>query len=153
MESLGEFMAGGVTVEVIDNGVSTTPESTLSAVKSVQPAGRALLIAGGQAKQGVSLRPLADELAARGDWIMVPFGAAAADLARAAREAGATVDDQPQCESVEDAARRALAIAERDGVRTVLFSPACASFDRYANFQERALAFRRVLPSEGRRHP
>jgi UDP-N-acetylmuramoylalanine--D-glutamate ligase len=153
MESLGEFMAGGVTVEVIDNGVSTTPESTLSAVKSVQPAGRALLIAGGQAKQGVSLRPLADELAARGDWIMVPFGAAAADLARAAREAGATVDDQPQCESVEDAARRALAIAERDGVRTVLFSPACASFDRYANFQERALAFRRVLPNEGRRHP
>jgi len=147
MESLGEFMAGAVPVEVIDNGVSTTPESTLSAVESVRRPGRAILIAGGQAKRGVSLGPLAEELAARADWTMVPFGAAAADLTRAARAAGAKVDDGPECASAEEATRRAMAIAERDGVRTVLFSPACASFDRYANFQQRALAFRGVLPA------
>jgi UDP-N-acetylmuramoylalanine-D-glutamate ligase len=29
----------------------------------------------------------------------------------------------------------------------LLFSPACASFDQYANFKERALAFRRSLPA------
>lgn len=150
MESLGEFMAGGVSVRVIDNGVSTTPESTLSAMESVQGPGRAILIAGGQAKRGVSLGPLAEGLASRGGWIMVPFGAAAEELTSAAREAGAAVDDGPMCASAEDAALRAMSIAERDGVRTVLFSPACASFDRYANFQERALAFRGVLPGEGR---
>lgn len=148
MESLGEFMAGEVSVEVIDNGVSTTPESTLSAVESVGRQGRAILIAGGQAKRGISLDPLAEELATRGDWIMVPFGAAAADLTTAARQAGANVDEGEECASAEDAGRRAMIIAERDGVRTVLFSPACASFDRYANFQERALAFRGVLPGE-----
>ena len=146
MESLGRFRAGGGSVEVIDNGVSTTPESTLSAVESVPSAGRSILVAGGQAKRGVSLEPLARSLAASGDWIMVPFGAAAAELARAARQAGAAVDSGPECASAEDAALRAMAIAEREGAQTVLFSPACASFDRYANFKERAMAFRGVLP-------
>jgi UDP-N-acetylmuramoylalanine-D-glutamate ligase len=28
----------------------------------------------------------------------------------------------------------------------LLFSPACASFDAYRNFRDRALAFRRALP-------
>ncbi len=159
MESLGRFRAGGGSVEVIDNGVSTTPESTLSAVASVPTAGRSILVAGGQAKRGISLEPLARGLASRGDWIMVPFGASAAELARAAQQAGAAVDRGAACDSAEDAARRAMDIAARDGAQTVLFSPACASFDRYANFKERAMAFRGVLaglapgPPEAHRHP
>ena len=32
------------------------------------------------------------------------------------------------------------------GAGPVLFSPACASFDAYANFRARALAFRAALP-------
>ncbi len=153
MESLGKFRAGGGTVEVIDNGVSTTPESTLSALESVPTGGRAILVAGGQAKRGVSLEPLARGLAEHGDWVMVPFGAAAAELSRAAQSAGAAVDSGPGCASAEDAAHRAMAIAERDGAQTVLFSPACASFDRYANFKERAMAFRGVLSALGPQEP
>lgn len=146
MESLGEITAGDASFEVIDNGVSTTPESTLAAVESLDSGGPAILVAGGQAKRGVDLEGLARELARSGDWLVVPFGAAAADLGRAAREAGAAVDDGPGCESAEEAAQRAMVLAERGRATTVLFSPACASFDRYANFRERAMAFRGALP-------
>ena len=47
-----------------------------------------------------------------------------------------------------DALERAVAIAfERmEPGAELLFSPACASFDAYLNFRERALAFRRALP-------
>jgi UDP-N-acetylmuramoylalanine-D-glutamate ligase len=30
---------------------------------------------------------------------------------------------------------------------TLLFSPACSSFDQFSNFKQRALAFHRALPS------
>ena len=45
--------------------------------------------------------------------------------------------------SVEDAAARGLDLTPEGG--TLLFSPACASFDAYPNFRARALAFRAAL--------
>ncbi len=145
MESLGQFTAGPAAFELIDNGISTTPESTLAAVESVRSPGPSLLIAGGQAKRGVDLGALTNALARSGGWVLVPFGAAAEALSRAARDAGAAVDDEVRCESAEQAAARAVSLAKRDGATTVLFSPACASFDRYPNFKVRAMAFRRTL--------
>jgi UDP-N-acetylmuramoylalanine--D-glutamate ligase len=51
------------------------------------------------------------------------------------------------CETLERATQAAFACAKRDGRAdaTVLLSPACASFDQYADFEERGRDFLRVV--------
>ena len=48
-------------------------------------------------------------------------------------------DEIEQCDTLENAFDRAISIA-MDG-DTILFSPACASFDQYLNFEERGKHF------------
>ncbi len=124
-------------VRVLDNGVSTTPDSTLSALESV--GGACTLLAGGQLKRDLPLTPLARALAERGARA-VTFGSGAGELAEAFAEAGVTVQ---AVDTLEEAVERGLAVTPRGG--TLLFSPACASFDAYPNFLVRALAFRSLL--------
>jgi UDP-N-acetylmuramoylalanine--D-glutamate ligase len=122
---------------VIDNGVSTTPDSTLSAVLALD--GPLCLLVGGQAKS----LPL-DELASRARGRVrrvLAFGASAETLAAPFRAAGIETD---ACAALEAAVERAFA-AMQPG-ETLLFSPAAASFDAYRNFRDRALAFRAALP-------
>lgn len=156
---------------VYDNGVSTTPESTVAALESVSDESSAgdlrLVLVGGQAKRGCDMEALGRTAAALG-WVLVPFGAASAELAAMAAATGAALagggqDRDGGCPGVEEAVERALrwlsegpgsslecgagqqaSQGESDSVH-LLFSPACASFDRYSNFEERALAFRSAL--------
>lgn len=122
---------------VIDNGVSTTPDSTLSAVLALDAP--LCLLVGGQAKT-LSL----DELAARARGRVrrvVTFGASAAALAQPFLAQG--IPAQARAE-LADAVARAFASMGPD--EALLFSPAAASFDAYRNFRDRALAFRAALP-------
>ncbi|MEM9802655.1 MAG: UDP-N-acetylmuramoyl-L-alanine--D-glutamate ligase [Planctomycetota bacterium] len=145
MESLGTFelRPGGPVVEVVDNGVSTTPESTLAALESLDDRRRGVLVAGGEPKRGVDADALARRVADEG-WTLVPFGAAAPQLVELAREAGARVA-AGALETAEEAATAALRVAADEAAEVVLFSPACASFDRYPNFETRARAFRSAI--------
>lgn len=173
MESLGTFEIPRVQrrIEVVDNGVSTTPESTLAVVAALsveaRGAGARILVAGGQAKRGVDDASLAARLAQDG-WTLVPFGAAAERLAAAGRAAGVKVvglGDGEWPGSAEEAAAVAFHVAEEAPLRPgdpadagptpiVLFSPACASFDRYPNFEARAMAFRGAVEAlSGTRQP
>ncbi len=122
---------------VWDNGVSTTPDSTISVLGSIAP-GFALL-AGGKAKS----LPL-DELvaAARGRARrVIVFGAAASAFGAAFRAGGFET-----WTATELAAAVEIAFAKMGAGEALLFSPAAASFDAYLNFKERALAFRAALP-------
>ncbi len=123
---------------VWDNGVSTTPDSTIAALRSLRSP--FVLLCGGQAKLGLTLDELVAESAA-GLRCMIGFGAAGETFRAAYAKAGLSA-----CAvgTVEDAVREAYARA-RDGDE-ILFSPACASFDQYRNFRDRALAFRAALP-------
>lgn len=132
---------------VIDNGVSTTPESTLAALRALAedgPPGGTLLI-GGQAKEGVDYAALADACGAeRADetWRVICFGRDAGRLAEhfAAlphTSAHASLDEAVPC-----------ALEETPHGARILFSPACASFDSYPNFAARALHFRELLSPE-----
>ena len=56
----------------------------------------------------------------------------------------------PPLGTAEDAARAALDVAADEDAALVLFSPACASFDRYPNFETRALAFREAIRAVAR---
>lgn len=119
---------------VWDNGVSTTPDSTVSALASLD--GRCVLVLGGLAKRGLPLSPLVGAARERVRHA-IAFGSSAARFAEALAEA-----DVPTT-AVEDvgAAVRAAFEEAHDG-EPVLFSPACASFDAYPNFLERARDFR-----------
>jgi len=134
LEDLGTF--GGH--RVVDNGVSTTPDSTLSAVHALEP-GFTLLV-GGKAKN----LPI-DELVAacRGRVCrVVIFGSASASFGPAFEAAGVETHRAPNV-----ATAVATAFEHMRAGETLLFSPACASFDAYLNFRERALDFRRALPA------
>lgn len=134
-ERLGTF--GDFATLVIDNGVSTTPDSTLSALLDA-PA-PVILVMGGQSKH-MPLDGLVAEGAARLARV-VTFGAAAEEFARAFVQAGVSVE---RCAGVEAAVERAFSSAQPG--ESLLFSPAAASFDAYTNFEARARAFRAALP-------
>ena len=124
-------------VRVIDNGVSTTPDSTLAALGAVD--GEVTLLVGGQPKRDLSFEELVAQVARRKARV-VTFGAAGKALLETFAGAGAEVRYVDQ---VPSAAVEALRLTPDGG--TVLFSPACASFDAYLNFRERALDFRSAL--------
>ncbi|MEE2940465.1 MAG: UDP-N-acetylmuramoyl-L-alanine--D-glutamate ligase [Planctomycetota bacterium] len=153
LEPLGVCGLGRGRMEFVDNGVSTTPESTIAALEAL--AGHAatttqrFLLCGGAPKRGLGFEGLA-AAAAASRWALVPFGAAADALSRAGRDAGAEViqvdPGLPHHEAVAGALRAAVhPVAEGSRPALVLLSPACASFDGYPNFQARALAFRVAL--------
>lgn len=121
---------------VIDNAVSTTPDSTLSALEALAPG--VTLVLGGKPKR-LPLTDLARVARERGT-TAVAFGEAGEAFALALRDAGVPAE---AVATVEAALERALERAAPGA--TVLFSPAASSFDAYGNFQERAAAFRAAL--------
>ena len=134
LEDLG--LRGGH--RVWDNGVSTTPDSTLAVYESLSSP--VCLLAGGKSKDLPleALASLAKGKVAR----VVAFG-----------HAGAVLRDAFHAEGIEAVAvptvRAAVAeaYARMQPGEELLFSPACASFDAYKNFKERAEDFRQALPA------
>lgn len=118
---------------VIDNGVSTTPESTLAGLLDLPAPAHVLL--GGQAKSGLDYAGLLRALAERGDRVYA-FGAAASELVRRGAAEGLELIALPDLASAFEAAW-----SDCPAGRPLYFSPACASFDAYPNFQARAREF------------
>lgn len=133
LRTLGE--RGGRTW--IDNGVSTTPTSTISALEDID-AGPLYWIGGGKTKH-LPLGELAAAAAARCAEVLA-FGAAAEELARAVETAGGRARRFPDLRSAI-----AAAALETPAGACVLFSPAFASFDAYPHFRVRAEEFLRFV--------
>ncbi|MEM7516350.1 MAG: UDP-N-acetylmuramoyl-L-alanine--D-glutamate ligase, partial [Planctomycetota bacterium] len=121
---------------VYDNGVSTTPDSTVAALASL-PNG-SVLLCGGKAK-ALCFDELTAECATR-SLRVVTFGAAAHELAEQLR---ARVVEARPIPDLSEATAAALAWSAPGD--TLLFSPACASFDAFPNFAARAKCFRSAL--------
>jgi len=133
LQSLGQVRGR----RVWDNGVSTTPDSTASALVSLESP--CILVCGGRYKATLPLDVMI-EAARERVHCAVTFGADAGVLAEAFRAAGI---DSRETTTLSDAVEAAFEEARAGD--EVLFSPACASFDAYRNFQERAREFRRLL--------
>jgi len=130
LQDLGEFDGH----RVWDNGISTTPDSTVSALRSIERP--LVLLCGGQAKQDLPLGELA-ALARERARAVVTFGGSSEALAAEFRAAGV-----PVCATATLREGVARAWGELRQGETLLFSPACASFDEFLNFRDRALRFR-----------
>ena len=133
MQSLG-WIEG---IHVIDNGVSTTPDSTSAALASVSEP--CTLMLGGQAKKDLSWNELARQIKGSGTRV-VTYGASAQQVHWALLQAGAEAWVEPNLEQATHRAQDETAEGS-----TLLFSPACASFDEFLNFKERSKAFRSYL--------
>lgn len=127
LQSVGTF--GGA--EWIDDSKATNVESAMVALEAFS--GPILWIAGGRGK-GAPYAPLRPLLPGRVR-LLVTIGE---DGPRIRDELGDLVPTVA-CHTVEEAVRRA-AEAVRPG-EVVLFSPACASFDQFRNFEERGRTF------------
>jgi UDP-N-acetylmuramoylalanine--D-glutamate ligase len=129
------------------NGVTWFNDSKATNYDAAEVALRALegplvVLAGGQSKQGDAgawLEQLRQRAAA-----VVLYGAAReefAGLLRGSAYPGAV----HSCEGLADAVTLAAELAPGLGCPGVLLSPACASFDQYADFEARGEHFRRLV--------
>jgi UDP-N-acetylmuramoylalanine--D-glutamate ligase len=125
-------------IEFINDSKATNYDAAevgLAAVKAP-----VILIAGGQAKAGDDRGWLAQIQAKAAAVVLI--GSAAETFAERLRAVGyAPVEILG---TMERAVARSLLLANDLGAAVVLLSPACASFDQYANFEQRGDHFRQV---------
>jgi len=122
-----------------NSSIDTTPSRTAASLAALRGRHkRIFLLLGGRTK-GLPLSPLADTVKESGARPYL-FGEAREEIAHALDKAGISYT---AAASMEIAARLAFADAERGDA--VLLSPACTSFDAYADFEARGEAFRYVV--------
>jgi len=124
-------VASGGGVRFIDDSKATNAGAAQRSLESFP--NRVLWIAGGRGK-GTDLAALADTAVARARHAFL-IGEASDALETALAGRLATT----RCRSIEDAVEAAATTAEPGEV--VLLAPACASFDQFANFEERGDRF------------
>ncbi|MPZ49930.1 MAG: UDP-N-acetylmuramoyl-L-alanine--D-glutamate ligase [Dehalococcoidia bacterium] len=131
-----EFVARVRDVDYYNDSIATAPERTLAALRSFdQPI---VLLLGGRDKK-LPLEDLVAE-AKRRCRAIICFGESGALFAAACQDGGIPIESVATlAQAVEAAARRA-----QPG-DIVLLSPACTSFDAYANFEQRGTDFRRLV--------
>lgn len=126
-------------VTYYDDSKATNPDATVKALQELS--GTMVWIAGGHDKQ-TDIRDLMN-VASRCACAAVFLGAASVRFAEEAKKAGcreiAIVTNME--EAVTTAARQAACM----NADTVLFSPACSSFDMYRNYRERGRDFKRCV--------
>ncbi len=120
----------------VNDSKATNVASTIVALRSFS--GGVHLVAGGRGKQQ-DFSPLAPLVAGRCVAVYL-IGEAAADLAAALASSGVPLHRAGDLERAVVLARGAA-----DDGDTVLLSPACASFDQYADFEARGEHFRALV--------
>jgi UDP-N-acetylmuramoylalanine--D-glutamate ligase len=122
-------------VRFINDSKGTNVDSVMKALESfVKPI---VLILGGRDKGGdfLKLSSLVKEKVTR----IVAFGEAKAKIVRQLSESATVVE----AGSLEEAVGGAYTACEKGG--TVLFSPGCASFDMFENYEDRGRQFKEVV--------
>jgi UDP-N-acetylmuramoylalanine--D-glutamate ligase len=99
-----------------------------------------VLIAGGEAKEGDDTAWL-HQIQAKASAVLL-IGAAAPQFAQRIGQMG--YDHYEIVETMARAVDRGAELAQAQGAKTVLLSPACASFDQYLNFEVRGDHFRQL---------
>ena len=98
------------------------------------------MIAGGEAKEGDDTAWLAKIKTKAASVLLI--GSAASQFSQRLQAIGYT--NYEIVETMENAVPRSAELAQQLQAQVVLLSPACASFDRYCNFEERGNHFRKL---------
>ena len=124
-------------VDFYNDSKGTNPDSTLVAIETFTGRGM-VLIMGGRDK-GVSLDDLSKKVKETVKAVIL-IGEAAFKFEQSLREAG--FDSIHHAGSMDEAVRKSFLLASENEI--VLLSPACASFDMFANYEERGKAFKQA---------
>ncbi|MDI9521442.1 MAG: UDP-N-acetylmuramoyl-L-alanine--D-glutamate ligase [Bacillota bacterium] len=136
-----EFTAKINGVRYLNDSKGTNPDSTIKAVESM--AAPTVLIAGGYDKQ-VSFASLAETISGSGLVThAILFGQTKEKIASALRDKG--FDQISFVQDLEKAVSLAQELAQPGG--NVLFSPACASFGMFSDYEQRGRLFKSYVRS------
>jgi len=125
-------------VRFINDSKATNYDAAEVGLRSVEAP--VVLIAGGEAKAGDDTAWL-DKIQAKAAAVLL-IGAAAPRFAQRLQQVG--YDRYEIVDTMEQAVNRGAELAPQRGAKTVLLSPACASFDQYLNFEVRGDHFRQL---------
>ena len=134
-----EFVAEVEGAAYINDSKGTNPDAAEKAILAVS--GPILLIAGGYEKHG-DFDSFTALLPGRVEHLLL-MGETAGRIADSARKNGFPEERMHFCRDMEDCVLRAAGLARRGDA--VLLSPACASWDMYANFEERGRDFKQCV--------
>lgn len=139
-----EFVRENNGISYINGSIDSTPTRTAAALSALKNK-KISLICGGYDKH-IPMKPLADAVISHGGVLSVTVTGATSDLIRAAFEKkGSDMPEYTVVPDFDDAVIHAKLRAEELGADTVLLSPACASFDRFRNFEERGEYFKKLV--------
>jgi len=126
-------------VSFYNDSFSTTPETTIAAVKSFKKP--IILIAGGSDK-GSDYKQLGEEMVKSTAKVLILIGQMADQINKAVLAAGfqGEVILRPS-EKMAEIVKLAFEKAKPEGI--VLLSPACAAFDLFANYKDRGEQFKK----------
>ncbi len=131
-----EFVREIGGINCYNGSIDSTPTRTAAALSAL-PERKISLIVGGYDKQ-IPMEPLADAIIAHGGVVSVTVTGAVSGLIRSVFEKRAA--EIPEFAVIDDfdlAVSHAYSRAAALCADTLLLSPACASFDRFRNFEER----------------
>lgn len=141
-----EFVREINGINCYNGSIDSTPTRTAAALSAL-PERKISLVVGGYDKH-IPMEPLADAIIAHGGVTSVTVTGAVSALIKSAFDERS--EDMPEFTVVDDfddavrhAYRRALAMS----ADTLLLSPACASFDRFRNFEERGEHYKSLVNS------
>ena len=126
-------------ITYFDDSKSTTPEAALTALRAIE---NPLLVILGGYNKGSDLRPVAEEAARRAKFTAC-IGATGPGLVAAIRAAGGQAELCPDLPAALAACRQHAQPGD-----AVLLSPACASWDQFADYRERGDLFARLARGE-----
>lgn len=134
-----EFVRELAGVRYINDSKATNPDSAIKAIEAVSPP--IILIAGGYEKNS-DFRELIELFAGRVKHLLL-LGTTAKRFAASAIACGFDADKITFADSMSGAVKTAAKLAEAGD--SVLLSPACASLDMYANYEERGKEFKSLV--------
>lgn len=125
-------------IDLINDSKATNYDAAQVGLSSVNSP--AILIAGGQAKEGddiLWMQTIKGKAAA-----VLLIGDAAEQFAKRLQQVG--YESYEIVETLDKAVPKAVELAKQYRAKVILLSPACASFDQYRNFEERGEHFREL---------
>ena len=137
-----ELIFKNESLQIFNDSKATNFESSTVALESMQST--CILLAGGISKEG-SPSQWINAIKKNANSIIL-FGLDARKLGKILLNAG--IQNFIEVDSLEHAIKKSLELASENNVKNILFSPACASFDKYANFEERGKHFKKLIKSQ-----